>query len=116
MNKRCMRAVLPLAIFSMLALGGCSERKTTVTTPTPAPAPAAAPTPAATPAPVTPTSNAPVISPGSGSDVTKKGTETGMIGGEAGTVASSGKPGTGTAEGAGTGAAQSSDSKTENKK
>jgi hypothetical protein len=48
--------------------------------------------------------------------VTKKGTETGMVGGESGTVAASGKPGTGTASGAGTGAAQASDDKTSNKK
>ncbi len=39
-----------------------------------------------------------------------------MVGGEAGTVASSGKPGTGTDSGAGTGAAQGSDSKTTDKK
>jgi hypothetical protein len=39
-----------------------------------------------------------------------------MVGGEAGTVASSGKPGTGTDSGAGTGAAQASDSKTTDKK
>jgi hypothetical protein len=43
----------------------------------------------------------------------KGGTETGMVGGEAGTVPSSGKPGTGTSEGAGTGAAKSSTSKEE---
>jgi hypothetical protein len=39
-----------------------------------------------------------------------------MIGGESGTVASSGKPGTGTDSGAGTGAAQGSDNKTTDKK
>jgi hypothetical protein len=39
-----------------------------------------------------------------------------MIGGEAGTVASSGKPGTGTDSGAGTGAAQGSGSQTTDKK
>jgi hypothetical protein len=51
--------------------------------------------------------------PGKAEDVgAKGGATTGMIGGEAGTVASSGKPASGTESGAGTGAAQSSGSQT----
>ena len=98
------------AALVALALGACSDRKTTTTTTTT--------TPAAPPAASTsvPASTGPVIAPGTGEDVTKKGTSTGMIGGEAGTVASSGKPGTGTDSGAGTGAAEASDSKTTDKK
>jgi hypothetical protein len=97
--------VMSIAALAMLSVVGCSERK-----PTPPPAPASAPSTAS------PSSSSPPVAPGSVSDVTKKGTETGMVGGESGTVASSGKPGTGTSSGAGTGAAESSDSKTENKK
>jgi len=96
-----------------LSLSACSDRKpATTTAPDTKSVPAPTP-PASTPAP---TSTAPVIPPGTGEDVTKKGTSTGMVGGESGTVASSGKPGTGTDSGAGTGAAQSSDSKTTDKK
>lgn len=96
-----------------LSLSACSDRKPDTTT-APAVKSVPAPTPpASTPAP---TSTAPVVPPGTGEDVSKKGTSTGMVGGESGTVASSGKPGTGTDSGAGTGAAQSSDSKTADKK
>lgn len=107
LKKEVVRTLLMMSIAASATLSvvGCSERK-----PTPPPAPAPAPSTAA------PSSSAPPVTPGSAADVTKKGTETGMIGGESGTVASSGKPGTGTESGAGTGAAQSSDSKTENKK
>mgnify|MGYP003483654157 FL=1 len=96
-----------------LSLSACGDRKADTTT-----APAAKSVPAPTPpasAPA-PTSTAPVVPPGTGEDASKKGTRTGMVGGESGTVASSGKPGTGTDSGAGTGAAQSSDSKTVDKK
>ncbi|MBC8119083.1 MAG: hypothetical protein H7X75_05865 [Burkholderiaceae bacterium] len=106
------------ALLSALAiLSGCSDRnpgavKAPASSPAPSTPPATAPT--STPAP---SSSGPVIAPGTGTDVvTKKGTETGMVGGESGTVAASGKPGTGTASGAGTGAAQASDEKTSNKK
>jgi hypothetical protein len=99
--------VLSLLLASMLSLSGCSERK---------PAPVTAPAPAPAPSAPAPTSSAPPVTPGTASDVNKKGTETGMVGGESGTVAASGKPGTGTSEGAGTGAAVSSDTKTEDKK
>ena len=96
-----------------LSLSACSDRKPATTT-----APVTKSEPAATPpaSTSTPTSTAPVIPPGTGEDVTKKGTSTGMVGGESGTVGSSGKPGTGTDSGAGTGAAQDSDSKTSDKK
>ena len=95
------------------SLSACGDRKADTTT-----APAAKSVPAPTPPASTPapTSTAPVVPPGTGEDVSKKGTSTGMVGGESGTVASSGKPGTGTDSGAGTGAAQSSDSKTADKK
>ena len=96
-----------------LSLSACGDRKPDTTT-----APAAKSVPAPTPpasAPA-PTSTAPAVPPGTGEDASKKGTSTGMVGGESGTVASSGKPGTGTDSGAGTGAAQSSDSKTADKK
>ena len=103
-----------LAASAAMALG-CSDKKVGTTT-VPAPTPSApATTPASAPAP-SPSSSAPVIPPGTGEDVTKKGTSTGMIGGEAGTVASSGKPGTGTESGAGTGAAQGSGGQTTDKK
>jgi len=100
------------AALVALLVGACSDRKTITTTP------ATTTTPASTPSASTsvPASTGPVIAPGTGEDVTKKGTSTGMVGGEAGTVASSGKPGTGTESGAGTGAAESSGSKTTNKK
>jgi hypothetical protein len=100
------------AALVALSLGACSDRKPSPTTPAATAAPAPTP-PASTSAPA---SAGPVVAPGTGEDVTKKGTSTGMIGGEAGTVASSGKPGTGTDSGAGTGAAQGSDSKTTDKK
>ena len=112
--RSSMHIAIPVfAAVAVAYLGACSDRKTTTTTPaTTTTAPAS--TPAASTS--TPTSSAPVIAPGTAEDVTKKGTSTGMIGGEAGTVASSGKPGTGTESGAGTGAAQESASKTTDKK
>jgi hypothetical protein len=99
-------------LFAALFLGACGDRQPAATSAPPGKSVAPTP-PASSPAP---TSTAPVIPPGTGEDVTKKGTSTGMVGGESGTVASSGKPGTGTDSGAGTGAAQSSDSKTADKK
>jgi hypothetical protein len=99
-------------LFAAISLGGCGDRQPAATS---APAAKSVPAPT-TPATPAPTSTAPVIPPGTGEDVAKKGTSTGMVGGESGTVASSGKPGTGTDSGAGTGAAQSSDSKTADKK
>lgn len=118
--------IFAAAVFAVAAAAGCGQRDagntpdgvkapppatTTSTAPTPAPAtpmpPASDVKPSTDPAPV----------PGQGKDVTQdKGTETGMPGGEAGTVPSSGKPGTGTSSGAGTGPAVSSGEKTENKK
>ena len=113
-----VRAGLTLSalLSAFLLLAGCSDR-----TKPPAPASGSSvSTPPSTSPPAstsTPTSSAPVIAPGTGTDVvTKKGTETGMVGGESGTVAASGKPGTGTGSGAGTGAAQASEEKTTNKK
>ena len=110
-KQRVLRSTLiPLgAVLAVSVCVACSDKKT-VTTNVPAPAPASAP------ANTSSSSSTPVIPPGTAEDVTKKGTSTGMIGGESGTVASSGKPGTGTDSGAGTGAAQGSDSKTTDKK
>lgn len=103
---------------AFLLLSGCSDRNPAPTKPA-ASSPSASTPPATSPpaSTATPSSSGPVIPPGTGTDVVaKKGTETGMVGGESGTVAASGKPGTGTASGAGTGAAQASDEKTSNKK
>ena len=113
LNRTMMHAVVPvsIALLAAVAISSCSDRKTVAP-----PAPSAPMAPPANTAP-TPTSSAPVMAPGTATDAeSKKGTVTGMVGGESGTVASSGKPGTGTASGAGTGAAKSSDEKTENKK
>ncbi len=97
------------AMLLVIASAGCSDRRPVTPTPSVTPVPTA---PASTSS-----SSGPVIPPSTGTDVvTKKGTETGMVGGESGTVASSGKPGTGTESGAGTGAAIASDEKTTNKK
>jgi len=99
------------ATLLVIASAGCSDRRPVTTTPSVTPVPTA---PAST---SSSSSSGPVIPPSTGTDVvTKKGTETGMVGGESGTVAASGKPGTGTASGAGTGAAIASDEKTTNKK
>ena len=108
-SEKVLGTLLSSALLALM-LAACSDKKTVTTVPAPTTAP-----PANT-APATPVSSAPVIAPGTAEDVTKKGTSTGMIGGEAGTVASSGKPGTGTDSGAGTGASQASDSKTTDKK
>lgn len=78
--------------------------------------PATPPPPASTPTPPANPTSDPAPVPGKGAEVTEKGTQTGMVGGESGTVASSGKPGSGTDSGAGTGPAESSGSKVENKK
>lgn len=114
LNRTVLRAALPLtlALTATVVISSCSERK-----PSPSVTPAATVPANTAPTSAGPTSSAPVIAPGAAIDVeSKKGTVTGMVGGEAGTVASSGKPGTGTASGAGTGAAKSSEEKTENKK
>jgi hypothetical protein len=109
------QTLIPVSVilFAALSLGACSDRKPATTT---APATKSLPGPTPPVSTSTPTPTGPVIPPGTGEDVTKKGTSTGMVGGESGTVASSGKPGTGTDSGAGTGAAQSSDTKTADKK
>lgn len=119
--KRPRRRItlLPRAAATLLfvAMQGCGDRA-------PAPQP---PVPKTTAAPVAPSTgtapsssatstSSPVIAPGTAEDVNKKGTATGMIGGESGDVAASGKPGSGTDSGAGTGAAQASGAKTTNKK
>ena len=115
--SKSMRAalVIPLvAALGVIALGACSDRKTVTTTP--APSTTSSPGPVPTSTPTTTSTSAPVIAPSTAEDVTKKGTSTGMIGGESGTVAASGKPGTGTDSGAGTGASKASGSETTDKK
>ena len=104
------------AMIVAIALTACSDRRPTQTTPPVTTAPTAPTAPTVTTG-TSSSSSGPVIAPSTATDVvTKKGTETGMVGGESGTVAASGKPGTGTASGAGTGAAVASDEKTTNKK
>lgn len=114
------------AVLAVAAVAGCGQRDAgntpdgvkapppaTTTSTAPAPAPATTVPPAADVKP----STDPASVPGKATEVTQdKGTQTGMPGGEAGTVASSGKPGSGTSSGAGTGPAVSSGEKTENKK
>jgi hypothetical protein len=109
-------AAVSMALLASLVLAACGDRQAPAPVVTPAPQTTTpSPPPPASPPPST--SSAPVIAPGTGTDVeSKKGSETGMVGGEAGTVPSSGKPGTGTESGGGTGAAQSSDDTTQNKK
>lgn len=120
LKRTVVRVVLPVAVavFGAVVVAGCTERR-----PAPAPQPKVDPAPPpatttpSTPTPAPTTGSPPVIAPSTATDVeTKKGTETGMIGGESGTVSSSGKPGQGTASGAGTGPAQSSGEETVNKK
>ncbi len=99
-----LRNALTVAIV-LAVVAACGERSSDSKS---SGAPAAAP-PA--PAASAPPSSAPMA--GKAEDVTAKGgTTTGMVGGEAGTVASSGKPESGTQSGGGTGAAQSSGSQT----
>ena len=113
-----MAAVVPSALA--LTLAACSDSPRPYgakTTPQGAtPANTAAPT-TDTPAAPPPSASTPVIPPNTATEVDqKKGSETGMFGGASGTVASGGKPGSGTASGAGTGPAESSGEKQENKK
>lgn len=130
MQERQRPAQRPLiyaaAIVALTAAAGCGQRNegntpdgvkaptpSTTTSTAPAPAPA---TPVPPAADVAPTAN-PAPVPGKATDPSQdKGTYTGMPGGEAGTVASSGKPGTGTQSGAGTGPAVGSGDTTQNKK
>lgn len=126
-QRHMQRPLIFAAAVAVAAVAGCGQRSdgntpdgvkapppapvTTSTAPAPAPAtpmpPATDVKPSGDPAPIT----GQAVDP-----ATDKGTKTGMPGGEAGTVASSGKPGTGTADGAGTGPAVSSGEKTVNKK
>lgn len=110
---RMPSVLLPITL-ALLALTACDRRDPPVETVTRTPpANTAAPT-AQTPTP--PAADMTDPAKGPGQEVTEKGgTETGMVGGASGTVASGGKPGTGTDAGAGTGAAQSSDSKEQTK-
>jgi hypothetical protein len=105
---RSLCAAIPFAL-----LVACGDRK-----PAPAPEPRATPPSSSSSSSTAPAANQPpIVPPNTATDVeSKKGTETGMVGGASGDVASGGKPGSGTAAGAGTGAAVSSGEKTENKK
>lgn len=130
MQQRQRNAQRPLifaaAMLAAAMATGCGQRNTGntpdgVSAPPPSTTTSTAPAPAsATPMPpasnVAPTAN-PAPVPGQGTELSQdKGTATGMPGGEAGTVASSGKPGSGTQAGAGTGPAVNSGSTTQNKK
>jgi hypothetical protein len=120
LKRNAVRTLLPVVVAIAIPglLMACSERQPAppaTVTPAPAPAPAPTMTPPADTAPST--AATPVVPPQTATDVEdKKGTDTGMVGGASGTVASGGKPGSGTASGAGTGPAQSSGEQTENKK
>ena len=105
----------PLAVVTIVAvfmLAACQDRKPTETQ-----APSASSGEYPTSSDASPTSSStPVAVPGQGTDVTAKDATAGMVGGASGTVASGGKPGSGSSSGAGTGAAVSSDEKVETKK
>jgi len=120
-QRNARRPLIFAAAILSLAAAGCQDRGRGVTAPPPSAGTSTAPAPApATPMPPTADvkpSTDPVAVPGKGTDVEQdKGTQTGMPGGEAGTVPSSGKPGSGTSSGAGTGAAVSSGERIQNKK
>jgi hypothetical protein len=107
--------LMPLAVATIAAvavLAACQDRK-----PTGAQTPSASGGEYPTPSDASsPPSGDPIAVPGKGADVTAKDTQSGMVGGASGTVASGGKPGSGSTSGAGTGAAVSSDSKVDTKK
>jgi hypothetical protein len=113
--KHSSHLLNPLAVATIVvvaALAACQERK-----PTEAQTPAASSGEYPAPSQASPgSSSAPVDVPGQGTDVTKKDTQSGMIGGATGTVGSGGKPGSGSTSGAGTGAAESSNAKPDSKK
>lgn len=125
-QRNTQRPLILAAAVLALAAAGCGQRDAGNTPDgVKAPPPATTTSTAPAPAPATPTppaadvkpSTDPAPVPGKATEITQdKGTATGMPGGEAGTVASSGKPGSGTSSGAGTGPAVSSGEKTENKK
>jgi len=110
-----IRLLNPLAVATIVAvtaLAACQERK-----PPEAQTPAASSGEYPTPSGAAPASSSdPVAVPGKGADAAAKDTQSGMIGGASGTVASGGKPGSGSTSGAGTGAAESSDAKVDTKK
>jgi hypothetical protein len=96
-----------LFAIPMALLVACSDRPSP-----PASAPTGAPPSSSTPSSSTnsPSQQAPVIPPNTAADVeAKKGTETGMVGGASGDVASGGKPGSGKSAGQATSPPVSSD-------
>lgn len=112
--KYRLNHVAAAAAVAVFALAACQERKPTETR-IPAATSGEYPTPAG--AGTAPSASSdPVAVPGKGTDATAKDTQSGMVGGASGTVASGGKPGSGSTSGAGTGAAESSDGKVETKK
>ena len=110
--KHRMNLVAAVAAVAVVTLAACQDRKA----PAPPPSPTSSGEYSSPSGDSRTSSSAPVAVPGKGTDVTAKGPETGMVGGASGTVASGGKPGSGSTSGAGTGAAVSSDSKVETKK
>jgi hypothetical protein len=118
-EERMMKALpvsmllLPLALA--IGLSACDRRDAPVESPSTSTTPPNTASPTAA-NPARPPNDVSDPSKGPGVEVTEeKGTETGMVGGESGTVASGGKPGSGTAAGGGTGPAVSSSEKTEKK-
>ena len=110
--KHRLNLVAAATAVAFFALAACQDRK-----PSQAPPPPASSGEYPTPSSVSPTSSSdPVAVPGTGTDATAKDTTSGMVGGASGTVASGGKPGSGSTSGAGTGAAESSDAKPASKK
>ena len=112
-GPRLQAILLPMAL-ALFALTACDRRDPPVEPVTSSPPPnTAAPT---TQTPTPPAADMTDPAKGPAEAVTEKGgSETGMVGGASGTVASGGKPGTGTDAGAGTGPTQSSDSKEQTK-
>lgn len=110
--KHGLNLVAAVAAVAVVMLAACQDRKT----PVPPPSPASTGEYSSPSGDSRTPSGAPVAVPGTGTDATAKGPETGMVGGASGTVASGGKPGSGSTSGAGTGAATSSDSKVDTKK
>jgi hypothetical protein len=103
--------LLPCVLGVPLVLLACGDRQSADRPAGPVTSTAPVPTNTA------PANPGPVVPPSSATDIEKEtGTATGMVGGASGTVASGGKPGSGTSSGGGTGAAVSSGGRTSNKK
>lgn len=116
MNRRSRRLLLPMLTLGLaIGLGACDRKATRIDPSTSNQVPTNTATQSAPPA-ARPSEDVSDPAKGPGVEVTEqKGTETGMVGGASGTVASGGKPGSGTSAGGGTGAAESSSERIEKK-